>query len=277
MHARVKAFLRLSRIEHGVMSGLAVIAGALSTQVFVADKAVLAALSAFFAETSLFAFNDVFNVEEDKVNNPTRPIVAGEISLREALLFAIATGIMSVVFASAIGPLPLVVIALALGLGILYDAMLKRHGFLGNLIVAGLTAFTFPFGAIAVTASPTEKSLLFFAVAFLANVGREIVKGIRDLEGDMKAGICTLPCEVGEKPAGVIAAAFMSLAVVLSFSGLAFVSLKHLYLALILVTDVIFAYSAAVMALKADRHHAEVARRITLPAMLLAIVAFTLP
>ena len=145
------------------------------------------------------------------------------------------------------------------------------------MVVAGLTSLTFPYGAISIAGTLAEKPLLFFMIAFLANIGREIAKDIRDLEGDTRVGICTLPCEIGTTNAGKVAGVFMLMAVILSFHGVNYVQTKPLYLALILITDAIFTYVALEMFSNPSTQTAEKARKLTLPAMLNAILAFTLP
>ncbi|MCC6003207.1 MAG: UbiA family prenyltransferase [Thermofilum sp.] len=274
-------YAKLARIEHGVMASLAVVAGALSvqglSQRISAVSLLPAVASVLLTEMSLFASNDVFNVEEDRINNPLRPIVSGRISIREAELFAAATGGLAILVAITVNVQCFLIILAALIMGNLYNYLLKKYAFFGNIIVSGLTSLTFPYGAISVAGSLTEKPLLFFVIAFLANLGREIAKGIRDLEGDMRAGVCTLPCEIGVECSGVIAGIFMLMAVLLSFYGVNYVSAKTVYAALISFTDALFIYAVFTLISRPSLKKAEVARKLTLPAMLVAIIAFTLP
>lgn len=278
---KLSSYAKLSRIDHGVMASLAVVAGAFSVentlQSISNSPLLLAVTSVLFVEMSLFSSNDIFNIKEDKINNPTRPIVAGELSTREAVAFTFITGLIAVLTSAMVNTACLVVIIVALVVGNLYNSYFKRHAFFGNIIVSGLTSFTFPYGAISIAGTLTEKSLLFFMIAFLANLGREIAKGIRDLEGDTRVGICTLPCEIGTNNAGKLAGIFMLMAVALSFYGANYVKTKPVYLVLILVTDAIFTCVAVKLIHNPSTQTAEKARKLTLPAMLNAIIAFTLP
>lgn len=268
--------MRLARIEHGLMTGIAAVAGFLAVKWCFCDNLWVVFVSSVLAEVSLFAFNDIFNLEEDRINSPDRPLVRGELTRKEALAFALASAAASIILAFQLGTYPLVVLFAAIVLGNLYNAYLKRLSILGNLTVAGLTATSFLYGSLSTGVAVPEKVVLFFIIAFLANVGREISKGIRDLEGDSKAGICTLACEVGVEEAGLIAAVFMSLAVVLSMAAVNYFTFKVLFISLISVTDVIFIHAAYQMITKPS-HAAGWVRKTTLIGMLLALISFITP
>ncbi|MDH5391107.1 MAG: UbiA family prenyltransferase, partial [Candidatus Bathyarchaeota archaeon] len=58
--------------------------------------------------------------------------------------------------------------------------------------------------------------ILFAAIAFLSNTGREVTKGIVDVEGDKSQNINTIAVMFGDKTAAFMASVFLVLAVVLS-------------------------------------------------------------
>lgn len=272
---KLDAYLRLVRIEHGVMTGLAAVAGYLSVGWYTSGKLLLVFASSLLAETALFALNDIFNVEEDRVNSPERPLVKGEVSVREAAALALASSSAALALAATLGLPPLALVVAALFLGNAYNAYLKRHSFFGNIIVSALTASSFLYGALAAGAIP-DKVALFFIIAFLANIGREILKGIRDLEGDMRVGVCTLACEIGVERAAFVSAVFMALAVVLSFAAVEYFEWKYYFLPLILATDVIFVHAIYNILKNPNPASAGKFRKTTLAGMLLAIIAFIL-
>jgi len=274
---KLKAYLKLSRIEHGVMTGLAVVAGYLAVNASFSLRLVLAFLSSLFAEMSLFAFNDIFNVEEDRVNSPERPLVRGDLSRREALAFAAVASTSALLLALPLGAYPVLLLLAALAIGNAYNYYLKRLSVIGNLAVAGLTASSFLYGALATGLAVAEKVLLFFLIAFLANIGREIAKGVRDLEGDIRVGVCTLACEVGVKQAGLVSAIFMALAVALSLASPQYFALKEPFVAMLALTDAIFIHSIYTIVRTPTPEAAGIVRRNTLIGMLVAILAFTLP
>ncbi len=71
--------------------------------------------------------------------------------------------------------------------------------FIGNLSVAFIAGVTFVYGALLVG---DYKSGIFPAVfAFLFHLGREIVKDMQDLAGDMQAGAVTFAGKYGARAA----------------------------------------------------------------------------
>ncbi len=274
---KLKAYLKLARIEHGFMTGLAVMAGYLAVTWSFSWRVVLAFLSSFLAEVALFAFNDIFNVEEDRINSPERPLARGDLSKREALAFAASSSLLALLLAAPLGFYPLLLLSTALALGNMYNCYFKRFSLLGNIIVAGLTASSFLYGSLATGLEIPEKVVLFFVVAFLANIGREIIKGIRDIEGDTKAGICTIACQLGVRQAGFISAAYMALAVLLSFASLHYFTLKAVFVPMLAIADAIFLHAIYSILRDPTPEVAGKLRKTTLLGMLVAIVAFTLP
>ncbi len=80
-------------------------------------------------------------------------------------------------------------------------------------------------------------------MAFLANMGREIYKGIEDIRGDKKLKLETLPIVSGKKSAREIAQGFIALAIVLS--PLPYLSrfLNSIYLKVVSIPNILFLYS----------------------------------
>ncbi|MEO3408447.1 UbiA-like protein EboC [Mucilaginibacter sp. CAU 1740] len=78
-------------------------------------------------------FNDVFDVELDKIERPERAIPSGKVSLREATVLGsilLCTGILSALFVSIVSGLIAAAIALC---ALLYDRFGKHHPFFGPL------------------------------------------------------------------------------------------------------------------------------------------------
>jgi len=268
------ALLRLSRIEHGVMVGFAVTAGAISAGVTDPGRIAVGVVSALLAEVFLFATNDILNLEEDRINSPERPLVKGELSVEEAWAFSLSALALSLILSALLNWWAVVIIIFAASLGFAYNCCLKRSGILGNAVVALLTAISFLYGGIGVAGVVKEKIVLFTAIAFTANVGREIAKGIRDIVGDRAAGISTVAVLFGVRAAGVLASIFMASAVAMSFIGFRYVTNKLAYGLLIGFTDALFTYSAFLAAFCPSMEVASRVRKLTLVGMAVAILAF---
>ena len=182
---------------------------------------LLGFITAFTLTGSSMIINDYFDRFVDKVNEPSRAIPSGIVNPKEALIFAAIVGFVGM--ASALVGSILVLsyyILLVAGLSYIlsgyYNAVGKKYGFLGNLMVSGCVAVPFIYGAFITGSFPGFLLLLFAFIAFLANTGREIIKGIADIEGDKLREIKTLALKLNPSRAAYVAASFYGLAVVLS-------------------------------------------------------------
>ncbi len=131
--------------------------------------------------------NDFFDADIDGINKPRRPIPSGRLSRAYVFrLYAAGTALLTLFIVFF---LPVPVMSLMLIWEVLlfyYAASAKRVALLGNLIVAGVCASAFVIGAMATGA---YIDVLFPAcVAFTLVLGRELVKGAEDVEGDMSVG-----------------------------------------------------------------------------------------
>ncbi len=182
---------------------------------------LLGFITAFTLTGGSMTLNDYFDREIDRVNEPSRPIPAGIVKSEDALIFTaalIAIGMLSALIGSII--VSSYYVMLIAGLSYLlsgyYNSAGKKYGFVGNLMVSGCVAVPFIYGAFITGSLPGSLLLLFALMAFLANTGREIIKGIADIEGDKLRGIETLALKFNPKKAASVAASFYFLAVVLS-------------------------------------------------------------
>lgn len=202
----------------------------------------------------------------------------GEVSVDEAVKLGSAALTLGVALAASLGPAPLLVVAVAAASGMMYNAWLKKAGLLGNLVVALDTSLPFLFGAVVVRGFDVPPlSVAFTLIAFTATLGREVLKGIRDLEGDLRAGVRTLAAAMGVKTASLAAAALLLAAPLLSLAAIPLIydELKCItYTTLVAATDFLFAYSGVSILMEPSREVAESGRRLTLLGMLLGTLAF---
>ena len=169
-----------------------------------------------------YAFNDVVDLDIDRLNRPERPLPAGRISLKAAALGSQFLALIGLSIAWWLNPTLGVFASIVAGSLFLYSVYLKVKPLWGNLMVAVLAASAFPYGALA--AGSWGRSWIPALFAFLFHLGREIVKDLEDLEGDRRNGAQTLPIKWGSSRAGILATIlFMFLATVVLvpwFSGL---------------------------------------------------------
>ena len=214
------------------------------------------------------SLNDYFDREVDKVAHPERPIPSGAVapsaaSAASVALFAIALILGIMINLWSVG---IVITSIAIIVG--YEKYLKAEGIAGNLAISWLTGALFLFGGAAV--ERLDLAWILAALAFLATLGREIVKDIQDIEGD-KGSRRTLPMRIGTRKAGVLASVGFLAAVVLSPAPYLLDLLSWWYVPAVLVSDAIFIYCALI-----HFRSPEKGQKVAKLAMLVALLAFLL-
>ena len=233
-----------------------------------------AALAAALIAGAGNALNDVADLEIDRINRPHRPLPAGRLSRRVALIETLWLALSGLALAWWLGPLPGALALAILLLLVLYDLRLKRSPLWGNLLVSLLAASAFPFGALA--HASLGRAWIPATFAFLFHLGREIAKDLEDLEGDRALGARTLPLIWGERPAARLAALIYWLLVPLTLLPWGLDLYGWQYLALVLGVDLIAAHTALLLWRQGTASpDAKLSRRLKLGMLLglLAVVA----
>lgn len=156
--------------------------------------------------------NDVFDQETDKINKSEQNVVGAQITAQQAKYYyyslVLIGFIIALYLALTINKFHLVLIyPMATTLLYLYSRSFKRIPLVGNLVVAGFTAFV---TGVLLIAEPIllynmnpklhivfGLILAFSAFAFLINLAREIIKDIEDMDGDKITQTSTLPLKYG--------------------------------------------------------------------------------
>ena len=203
--SQLSAFFLLPRPLNGLITALSVGIGALTTDQAPAWSAILfAAFSAALINGAGNAFNDLMDIDVDRINRPLRPLPSGRLSPNAARMESLLLALAGCAFAFWLSPwhgaIALVVVALLA----VYSISLKHSLLWGNVLVAFVGAIAFPYGALAV--GDIGRSWIPALFAFLFHLGREIVKDIEDVAGDQIRGERTLPLCWGRTQAGVLAA-----------------------------------------------------------------------
>ncbi|MEM0344788.1 MAG: UbiA family prenyltransferase [Thermofilaceae archaeon] len=277
---KLGAMLRLARIDHGVMAAIATLVGyALGAQGWSNMQllpACIAVATTLSVEIGLFVFNDIYNLEEDRINAPWRPLVRGDIGVKEAWIIGLASLVLGTALSLSLGVMPALLVIVAVASGMAYNAKLKRAGLPGNIIVAFDTALPFLFGASIPSGFKIPRlAILLTSVAFLATLGREILKGILDMEGDRRVGVKTLAIVKGPAFAARVASLLMLAAVAASLLAIPLLPEEKLllYASTVALTDALFTYVSFSLLLQKSAVAAR-SRKLTLLAMLTGILAF---
>ena len=240
--------LRLIRPVNCIMMGLAVLVGAAigggADLIGSWRNLILGAATAFTLTGSAMAVNDYYDREIDAINEPDRPIPSGTVTPGEALASSFALSAIGLLTAWLTNLRCLAVAVFSWTIMILYSTRGKRTGLLGNLLVSTCIATPFIYGGLVVGNAVALPSLIFAMMAFLSNTGREVTKGIVDMEGDKAEGIRTVAVSKGSKTAAVTAAAFYISAVAISFLPLSLGLVSVWYVPFVTLTDLGLIYSS---------------------------------
>ena len=150
-------------------------------------------------------YNDLRDLDVDRINRPDRPLPSGEIPGSIAAFQALGLADVGLTLAWSLGPIPgWLATGVTVGL-VAYSACLKHTGLGGNLLVSALGALAFPFGAIVM--GSWGRSWIPAGYAFLFHLGREIIKDVEDAVGDRASRSRSLPLVLGRRRASLISAA----------------------------------------------------------------------
>ncbi|MCX8201158.1 MAG: geranylgeranylglycerol-phosphate geranylgeranyltransferase [Candidatus Caldarchaeum sp.] len=273
---RAKSFLKLSRPPNGLLMFFAVLIGVLFSekQNVTFETGFYAFVTAFGLTSSSMALNDYFDKEVDAVNNPSRPIPSGEISPRAALLFAVFTAFAGLFTAFQTSPECLAFASLTYLVSASYNIFLKKTGFFGNLAVSFTVVAPFLYGSLLSDASISQRIVVLALLAFLANTGREVIKGMTDVEGDALRQVNTIARKYGLGRAAQLGATLYLSAVVLSPLPYLLNIVGPYYLTAVAAADVGFVFSSIKILKNPSPQTARKQKNLTLVWMFLALLSF---
>ncbi|HIH30797.1 TPA: UbiA family prenyltransferase [Candidatus Micrarchaeota archaeon] len=280
---KILAYKRLFRIEHALMLAAAVLfselltADAFDIPLPTIEIILLSLAVPLFIEMGSFALNDYWDVKSDRENRRLdRPIVTGDIKPKNALA---ASAICYIIGVGAAVPLPANALFIAVFFALfsmLYNLLLKDVALLGNAYIASSMAIPFVFGNIIVSDMSFLPLLAIADVAFIAGLGREIIKTVEDVEGDVKhRKSSTLPALVGKANAIFGAQVCYALLVPLSFLPYFFgLPMNTLSLGAVTLTALAFAFMAVEVSKKPTQKTFESARKTSLLALAIGLLGY---
>jgi geranylgeranylglycerol-phosphate geranylgeranyltransferase len=162
----------------------------------------IAALAASLVMASGNIINDIYDIEIDRINRPSRPLPSGLIKNNFALFFYFILVLISLALSLLINQSAFSIVLISHLVLFLYSKYLKKVPLIGNITVAFLTGLVFIFGGVAVE-NPSA-AIIPASFAFLINLIREIVKDMEDIEGDRMADLITFPIKFGFKRSKIL-------------------------------------------------------------------------
>lgn len=222
----LKAYIEIIRPVNCAMGGLTVLSSVLVANMFYNlnlqlfgskfwlfpsrffEIAVISYFVYFLIAAAGMVINDIFDLEVDRINKPNRPLPRGALTVKRAVEYTVALWTAGVALAFLISVASGVLALIFSGIGFLYAARVKVLGILGNFVVAFSFAFGYIYGSLITSMERgllriPLMTLLFFITAFMVLQGREIIKGMEDIEGDKRRNAKTIACVYGLKRASI--------------------------------------------------------------------------
>ena len=184
---------------------------------------ILLVFSILCITASGYIINDIFDVEADKINKPTKVYIHNTISKKKALnIYKLLTvlGLILGIYTSYLKEEIVYITFFILTIILLYwySKSLKRIAIVGNLVTSFLVALTIiivyifeikntntasnlleAISNFFTSISVTIYIFIYIIFAFFMTLIREIVKDIEDIKGDYALKMKTLPILIGVK------------------------------------------------------------------------------
>lgn len=167
--------------------------------------------------------NDYFDREVDAINEPDRPIPAGKISKSASWLITFGLIISGFLVALSIHPYVVAIAFVGVLMSHAYSGppiRAKRNGWFGNLIVGlayeGVAWLT---GSFAITQGVPSSETIALAIIFsLGAHGIMTLNDFKSIVGDNIRKVASIPVQLGEKKAAILASIIMDIAQLLAIS-----------------------------------------------------------
>lgn len=153
--------------------------------------------STLFTTASGYVINDILDLESDRINHPSRPLVKESVSIKQAYTLYILLVIVSISTA-ALSQVPywITYVLSFQFILFLYARILKRVPLMGNVLISFCVAAVFATTILVIDVNKI-KILELATLAFSATFLRELYKTVQDTEGDKLAGFKTLSIKIG--------------------------------------------------------------------------------
>jgi 4-hydroxybenzoate polyprenyltransferase len=139
-----------------------------------------------------YIINDYFDIKIDLVNKPTEVIIGKIIKRRRAILIHQILNFIGLALGFFLGLKILLINLFCIITLWLYSERFKRKAFVGNFLVAFLTALS-----LIIIGVYYQKNMdlvgIYALFAFFISLIREIIKDMEDIRGDTRYGCQTLP------------------------------------------------------------------------------------
>lgn len=203
----IKALTDLARLKASTLVGLAVILGqvVVLTDLAPIDRLVLGFLVGFILSASTNTYNDIFDLELDRLEKPDRPLPQGDITVSQATAAFVVETIIAILCGLLLTLAAFALTVIVAGVSVLYSFKLKNYLLFKNTLTAFGVASAFLVGAFSTERILPLAVILFFFQIFITVVAFEIQKDIADVNGDNQLGKKTIATTFGTQRAAMLA------------------------------------------------------------------------
>jgi 4-hydroxybenzoate polyprenyltransferase len=152
----------------------------------------LISLSTVLIAAAGYIINDYFDVKIDLVNKPQRVVIGRYLRRRKAMIVHQILNVTGCLIGLCVSKWVFVCCVVAVSLLWCYSAYFKKKPFIGNFLVAFMSAFSL---LILLVYYPQNQLFvwLYAIFSFIISLIRELIKDIEDIKGDAIYGGRTLP------------------------------------------------------------------------------------
>lgn len=223
--SKIKSYLRLMRYKNilptvGLSFTGAFLVNPSFHNIITSKSFIVSSFIIIGAMSSSMIMNDLFDMKIDKINNPSRPLITGEVSEKEAHILnaAILLGVelLNMLYLPRKFQNMIHLILFSL---FIYTPKIKKMTFLKNIYCASVVSFASYFSAMVYSSSSLTSSYiqnihllkLFSQTLFFGSLFNEILLDIRDREGDYVNNVRTLPVIYGNSNALMVASGILKM------------------------------------------------------------------
>lgn len=162
---------------------------------------ILGALAAAALNAASNAINQIYDLEIDRINKPTRPLPSGRLTMKQAWVFTLLCYALMFILACLVNVAFMVIALITAVITYAYSGppfRTKRYLFLANFTIAIPRGCLLVVAGWSAVASPMDKEpWLIGLVMGLYILGASTTKDFSDMEGDKRYGCITLPIRYG--------------------------------------------------------------------------------
>ena len=167
-----------------------------------------------YANAASNIFNQITDIDIDRINKPGRPLPSGRISVRQAAVLSTSIYLIVILLSFLVNENFAGVLSAFIIVTIFYSVppfLLKKRLWINNASIALARGMLLPMAGWCLVpgSTPLDKEILAIgAFLFFFLLGASGTKDFGDVEGDRKFGMRTLPVHYGEKRAAEITSYF---------------------------------------------------------------------